>query len=86
MVSRWIPMKSDFCSGAPSASKQSSTASRIRSMTSRRERPCAWQAGIAELTHVMTFRVALDDDIELAWRRGILASILNGSASCRFSG
>jgi hypothetical protein len=43
MVTRWMPMNSDSCSGAPSTSRHSSIASRIRSVTSSSERACVWQ-------------------------------------------
>jgi hypothetical protein len=42
-VTRWMPTNSNSCSGVPSASRHSSMASRIRSVTSSRERACVWQ-------------------------------------------
>ena len=53
MVTRWMPTNSNSCSGAPSTSRQSSIASRMRCMTSSRDRPC------------VPFRISLNDDIEL---------------------
>lgn len=46
MVTRWIPMNSSSCSGAPSNSRHNAIASRIRSVTSSSERACVCQAGI----------------------------------------
>ncbi len=46
MVTRWMPMNSNSWSGRPSTSRHSSMASRMRSLTSSRERACVWQAGI----------------------------------------
>jgi hypothetical protein len=45
IVMRWMPTNSSDCSGAPATSRQSSTASRIRCITSSRERACVWQPG-----------------------------------------
>ncbi len=46
MVTRWMPMNSKSCVGAPSTSRHSSIASRMRCVTSSRDRACVWHAGI----------------------------------------
>ena len=68
MVTRWMPTNSKSCSGVPSTSRHSSMASRMRSVTSSRDRACVWHAGICgNRGYVVAFRVALNHDIELAW-------------------
>lgn len=48
IVTRWMPTNSSSCSGADSTSSHSAMASRMRSVTSSRERACVWQAGFGE--------------------------------------
>src|ERR1035441_10463752 len=68
MVTRWMPTNSKSCSGAPSTSRHSSMASRMRSVTSSRDRACVWQPASwgTEATQV-SLRIALNYDIELTW-------------------
>jgi len=40
MVTRWMPTNSKSCSGEPSTSRHSSMASRMRWVTSSRDRAC----------------------------------------------
>ena len=46
MVTRWMPMNSRSAGGAPATSRQSSMASRMRCVTSSRDRACVWHPGI----------------------------------------
>ena len=46
IVTRWIPTNSNSCSGAPSTSRQSSIASRMRPITSSSDRACVWHSRI----------------------------------------
>jgi hypothetical protein len=46
MVTRWMPMNSKSCAGAPSTSRHNSIASRTRSITSSRDCACVWHTGI----------------------------------------
>ena len=45
MVTRWMPTNSNSCAGATDTSIHSSIASRIRSVSSSRDRACVWQPG-----------------------------------------